>query len=199
MLIESRLFTYESQVLKNPTIQYYDGYWQHEEYFKSIRQDILKVFRFPKLQDERNKLLAQNIQSHQALSIHVRRGDYTSNSFYKDICTTDYYRQAISRMLPECHPDLVCIFSDDIPWCKQHLETILKDTNHEYVDWNNDGNYFIDMQLMSLCHYHIIANSSFSWWGAWLCESPDQKVCAPRKWINREGFHSPVLRNWILI
>ena len=199
MLIENRLFAYESQALKDPAIQYYDGYWQHEEYFKSLRQDILKTFRFPKLQDERNKLLAQKILGHQALSIHVRRGDYTSNSLYKDICTADYYRQAIARMLPECQPDLICIFSDDIPWCKEHLETMIEDISHEYVDWNHDDHYYIDMQLMSLCHHHIIANSSFSWWGAWLCESPDQKVCAPRKWINREEFHSPVLQDWILI
>ena len=195
MLKERPDFTLEPTALTREGSTYYDGYWQHEEYFRDIRDIILQTFRFPEF-DDRNRETAQRLQATNSIGIHVRRGDYTHDKLFHDICDLNYYRQAISRMQQRVGGDLFCIFSDDLRWCREHIAPLLEGRLIVYVDWNRGADSVQDIHLMSLCRHNIIANSSFSWWGAWLNQNPDKVVVAPDKWLHIKGTHSPVPESW---
>lgn len=174
---------------------FYDGYWQHEEYFKDIRSVILKAFTFPILKDK-NLEIWKVVQKSNSASIHVRRGDYLNHPYYKDICELDYYHKAIQYLKDVVAPDVFLVFSNDTEWCRNHLQSLLNDVQVIYVDWNTGSNSYIDMQLMSGCKYNIIANSSFSWWGAWLNTNEDKIVIAPKKWMNIDLKVDPICTSW---
>lgn len=158
---------------------YLDGYWQTEKYFSGISETIRNDFRFQPLTGSANLELQKRIDSTSCVSVHVRRGDYVGHAGLGGICTPDYYNRAleeINRRHPGCAP---VVFSDDIPYCR---ELFAKYSNAIYCDWNRGENSWMDMALMAQCKHHIIANSSFSWWGAWL-GSADGTVIAPSKWF----------------
>jgi hypothetical protein len=118
------------------------------------------------------------------VSLHIRRGDYVSNR--KNIEThgvlgIDYYKRALNFMKEKVKNPQVFVFSDDIPWARENLET---DLSLHFMDDNGVERNYEDLRLMSNCKYHIIANSSFSWWGAWLGKFPDKQIYAPRNWFN---------------
>lgn len=177
---------------------FYDGYWQNEEYFKQIRPIVLNAFQFPTFSDERNIRLADKLRVKNAVSCHVRRGDYLRHPMMC-VCTPDYYMHAIGRMNQQVKPDLYCIFSDDIEWCREHIGKLCEGKEVIYVDWNKGEESFRDMQLMSLCKHNIIANSSFSWWGAWLNQNENKVVMAPEDWMNKRVVNEPICKNWIRI
>lgn len=178
---------------------FYDGYWQNENKFLPIRDKILEAFSFPKFNDNKNIELAELITNKRAVSCHVRRGDYLKDPLY-GVCTSEYYVKAIDEINKRVSPELYCVFSDDIKWCKENLgEIIGKDKEIVFVDWNKGENSFRDMQLMSLCNHNIIANSSFSWWGAWLNNHEDKVVIAPSVWMNKPMVNDPLCDSWIRI
>ncbi len=178
---------------------FYDGYWQNEKNFLPIRNKILETFTFPTFKDGKNKELVKLIASKKTVSCHVRRGDYLKDPVY-GVCTSEYYVKAINEINKKASPELYCIFSDDIHWCKENLCDIIgKDKEIVFVDWNNGKDSFRDMQLMSLCNYNIIANSSFSWWGAWLNNHDDKIVIAPSVWMNKPMVNDPLCDSWIKI
>lgn len=178
---------------------FYDGYWQNENNFLPIRDKILEAFSFPKFNDNKNIELAELITNKRAVSCHVRRGDYLKDPLY-GVCTSEYYVKAIDEINKRVSPELYCVFSDDIKWCKENLgEIIGKDKEIVFVDWNKGENSFRDMQLMSLCNHNIIANSSFSWWGAWLNNHEDKVVIAPSLWMNKPMVNDPLCDSWIRI
>ena len=190
-------FDYENVTRKEDG--FYDGYWQNENNFLPIRDKILEVFSFPQFNDKRNIELAELITNKRAVSCHVRRGDYLKDPLY-GVCTSEYYVKAIDEIKRKVSPDLYCVFSDDIKWCKENLgEIIGKDKEIVFVDWNKGENSFRDMQLMSLCNHNIIANSSFSWWGAWLNNHDDKVVVAPNIWMNKPMVNDPLCDSWIKI
>jgi hypothetical protein len=126
----------------------------------------------------RNKILSTN-----SVSIHIRCGDYLSPkyiSIYGGICTIEYYKRAISYILQTVDNPVFFIFSDDIEWTKDNI-TI---NNAIFVSNNKGINSFLDMYLMSICKHNIIANSSFSWWGAYLNKNKNKKVIMPNRWFN---------------
>ena len=198
MLKEEPNFTLEPSALSLPDSTYYDGYWQHEEYFKHIREEILSTYTFPAFDDERNQTTAQLAASTTSCSIHIRRGDYLTDPLRKGTTNSNYVIAAIRKMQQEVKPEKWLVFSDDIAWCQQHLASTLDATNTIYADWNTGANSIHDMHLMALCRHHIIANSSFSWWGAWLSQQ-DGVTIAPANWMNLENVCSPVPDNWIKI
>ena len=157
---------------------FYDGYWQNENNFLPIRDKILEAFSFPKFNDNKNIELAELITNKRAVSCHVRRGDYLKDPLY-GVCTSEYYVKAIDK--------------------KNLGEIIGKDKEIVFVDWNKGENSFRDMQLMSLCNHNIIANSSFSWWGAWLNNHEDKVVIAPSVWMNKPMVNDPLCDSWIRI
>ena len=161
------------------------GYWQSYKYFKDIEDEIRLAFIFKIKLDEKNDKLLKSINKGISVSIHVRRGDYLKpeNKIFQSICTAIYYKNAIKYIERYVNNPHYYIFSNDIKWCKQNLN--LK--NVTYVDWNIGKDSYKDMQLMSYCKHNIIANSSFSWWGAWLNNNPNKIVCVPEKWFDLPG------------
>ena len=196
MLCEKPNFALEPEALKRYGDTYYDGYWQHEEYFEHIRQELLELFKFPTFTDERNLAIAQEIKATASCSIHIRRGDYLTDPLRKGTTGLEYVEAAIAKMTASAKPERWYVFSDDIIWTQAHLSEWLTDERTCYVDWNQAEHSIDDMHLMSLCQHQIIANSSFSWWGAWLCTRENQTVIAPGKWMNMKDVCSPVPKRW---
>lgn len=174
---------------------FYDGYWQNQDYFLPIRETVLRVYKFPDFLDERNRILSNKLTTGRAASCHIRRGDYLKDPVY-GVCNTRYYLQAIAKLNAIAKPEMYCIFSDDIEWCKLNITPLLSDIDVVFVDWNKGKESYRDMQLMSLCHYNIIANSSFSWWGAWLNNHEDKVVIAPEIWMNKPLVNDPICNEW---
>ena len=138
------------------------------------------------------------LETKDSVSIHVRRGDYLKSRLYKNICEVDYYRNAIIKAKEivgkEAH---FYFFSNDIEWCTNHLSDLIDDNHFHKVDWNTGANSYKDMLLMSGCRVNIIANSSFSWWSAYLNQREDKIVIAPKKWINKKILNPIQLPEWI--
>ncbi len=180
---------------------YLQGYWQSEKYFKDIEKIIRDDFTFSEEPDYQNKQMADTIKCCEAVSLHVRRGDYVSNPVtteYHGICSEDYYRRAVREVERYCKNPQFFVFSDDPSWAKENLETGYPTT---IIDFNGSEKDYEDLRLMSLCQHHIIANSSFSWWGAWLSWNPQKIVIAPKKWFNRPEINTQDLipESWIRI
>ena len=157
---------------------YLDGYWQTEKYFKPLEETIRSDFTFKPLAGEKNLKLEKRVTAEPCTSIHIRRGDYLNHSGLGGICTSAYYEQAIERLRAEQPDSSFVIFSDDIPYCRE----LLSGLSAVFVDWNQGADSWMDMALMSKCTHHIIANSSFSWWGAWLKKCEGTVLC-PRNWF----------------
>ena len=176
------------------------GYWQSERYFVDHAAEIRDDFRFRVLPDDRNRALATRIAHTPAVSVHVRRGDYVTNPATKAVhgaLPLDYYHAAVDRIResePEPH---FYVFSDDPDWCSANLDLGGATT---VVD-HNRGRGSEDLRLMSLCSHHVIANSSFSWWGAWLNAREDKIVVAPQEWMRDDSFDTRDLvpEGWIRI
>jgi hypothetical protein len=118
-----------------------------------------------------------------AVSVHVRRGDYISNpsaQHFHGTCGLDYYKKAVELILSKVNDPHFFIFSDDVKWV---ADNFMKEIRATIVDINDGSSAVKDMQLMSACKHHIIANSSFSWWGAWLGSNADKIVIGPRQWF----------------
>lgn len=158
---------------------YYDGWWQNKRYFL----DTIKELHFVEpVLDEINSSLLTQISSSDSISIHVRRGDYLEPKNarqYGGICTLDYYKKAISVVKEKIASPNFFVFSNDIEWCKHNLLV----SNAIYVTNNTGGNSWLDMYLMSHCKANILANSSFSYWGA-MMNKGKHMVIYPEKWIN---------------
>ncbi len=162
---------------------YLSGYWQSARYFADCASQIRDELAFKLKLTGRNAMLADQIRQCNAVSVHVRRGDYVNNTraaAHHGACSVAYYRDAVQRMVRDAGPAEFYIFSDDPQWV---LENIQVDVPCVYVDHNRGSVSYCDMQLMSLCKHHIIANSSFSWWGAWLNPSTSKIVIAPQNWF----------------
>lgn len=184
-LRKKTIYNHESYVFDERVLKldgyYLEGYWQSEKYFSDIRGKILETYRFPEFASEEQKEYAERIQGSHSVSVHIRRGDYLNYSYLQNICTLDYYKSAM-QYFREKHPldAEFYIFTNDVPWAEEHFQE--KDCH--FVTGNSGADSFRDMQLMSLCKDNIIANSSFSWWGAWLNQNPEKTVIAPERWVN---------------
>ena len=159
-----------------------DGYFQFEKYFHHDRAELLKEFQPRTELDEKNKSVIAQIQNVAAVSLHIRRGDYVFNQAaaqFHGTCNLDYYQRAMSMIENQVKDPVFYIFSDDLNWVKENLK--LK-SPAVYVEHNKGMNSYLDMFLMSHCQHNIIANSSFSWWGAWLNTNSKKIVIAPARW-----------------
>ena len=163
---------------------YLDGYFQSEKYFVKNRNVILNDFLFPKLDEKNNVLLKQIFEDKNSVSIHVRRGDYLKKnvSDYHGCLPLQYYIKSINALSDKFDDLTFYIFSDDNDFVESNFEFI---ENKIVVSGNTGINSWKDMCLMKYCKHHIIANSSFSWWGAWLSER-NGITYAPKYWFNPE-------------
>jgi len=179
-----RHFHFDAQVRDLTPPVYLDGYWQSEKYFSDCAELLRQEFTPSMSLDGENAAMAARIAAVNAVSLHVRRGDYVSEldvSRYHGICPPDYYRSAvdyIAQRVPGIH---LFVFSDDQHWVRENLRFDLPTT---LVAANSPDRGFRDMQLMARCRHHIVANSSFSWWGAWLNPARGKIVVAPRRWFD---------------
>jgi hypothetical protein len=150
------------------------GYFQTEKYFADAADAVRGEFAFhPATVVEAEQRLASI--SEPRLSVHVRRGDYVDQANFHPPCEVGYYAAALARMPPQWR---VILFSDDIAWCRD--QEVFAGERFVFSDGASN---VTDLCMMSLCDHHIIANSSFSWWGAWLGRNPEKRVTAPDRWF----------------
>lgn len=164
---------------------YLIGYWQSERYFAPIADTIRREVRVNAAPEGCNARVLDEIAAGDAVAIHVRRGDYVSNpaaTAYHGLCGLDYYRAAIRRLCESVPQPHFFVFSDDLDWVRANLDTGHPTT---FVGHNTDTPWE-DLRLMAACRHFIVANSSFSWWGAWLGEWPGKQVIAPARWFQAD-------------
>lgn len=163
------------------------GHFQNEKYFSNYADIIRRDFTFKRPLKGKNREIADKIENTESVAIHIRRGDYLTDAMAKNnfaVCDQHYYQKAIDIIRKKIITPRFFIFSEDIQWAKENLKL---DTNTtEFIDWNTGNNSYIDMQLMSICKHVIIANSSFSWWAAWLNTNNNKTVIAPNQWFKEE-------------
>lgn len=160
---------------------YLNGYWQSEKYFEAVGNKIKDSITFQNVNTDALVRHEQQMERHNSVSVHVRLGDYLERSkMYGNICTQEYYKKAFAYMMEHVDSPVFYVFSDE----PEKVEGILKGYDYCMVKENVGSASYKDMYLMSRCKHHIIANSTFSWWGAWLGKKTNQIVLTPSKWNN---------------
>ena len=181
--LKERGFPFNPEVLQVDQPAYLNGYWQSEKYFVSIRDILLHELTPRAALSPANTALAQTMQASPSVSLHIRRGDYVANPEANEIHGTvplEYYRAAVTHIAARVADPHFFIFSDDLAWVQDNLRI---DFPIIFVGAEQRNQDYDDLRLMSCCHHHIVANSSFSWWGAWLNPRTDKIVIAPQKWF----------------
>lgn len=199
-IVKPLTYRYEPEILtpRKGSI-YLDGYWQSFKYFEPFKEDLMTEFSLKGTISKGVLDLKKEIETTQSVSLHIRRTDYLSTSFgqkhYKNL-PLNYYYDAIGNILKRINSSNLFIFSDDIEWCKTHFNSKL---NTNFVTTENPVE---DLYLMSSCKHQITANSSFSWWAAWLNQNKNKIVIAPARWyknVSSEDMQDLLPQNWIKI
>src|SRR6267378_2026020 len=164
--------------IKQPA--YLDGYWQSYKYLEPCAMQIRDELRFNKPLTGRNLETAEHIDRIDSVSIHIRRGDYVSKSGAHGFVGIGYYNKAITRIREEIDSPVFFVFSDDLTWARGNLQL---GNGAIFVSHNTGVSSYEDMRLMSLCKHNIIANSTFSWWAAWLNVNTNKIVVCPSQWL----------------
>ena len=178
---------FDSRFLEAPRDCMLFGYFQTPRYFEDIESSLRDELRMDGLGLETGREeLAENLRSPGSVAVHVRRGDYAGNTVL-DVCGMDYYLEAMRRLRESLPKPRFHIFSDDPAWCETRF------TGDDIViipGGNTRQSPLIDLHSMSLANHHVIANSSYSWWAAWLGKKPGQRVLMPHEWFR--GVHTPI-------
>jgi hypothetical protein len=184
---------------QQPSNTYLFGYWQSEKYFVNIRNLLLEELSVKTPIPTRTAEVVKLMKSTHSVSLHIRRGDFISNpnaaKHHGGICELPYYIKSICEITKLIANPYFFIFSDDQGWAKKNIKT-----NHPqmFIDWNSSAHE--DLRLMSRCKHNIIANSSFSWWGAWLNNNPDKIVISPSQWyVHEQRVMDLIPETWIKI
>ncbi len=178
---------------------YLQGYWQSEKYFRHIAPQLRDELTRPEPADDVNQNVLDEIASEMAVSLHIRRGDYVSNAKTMKVhgtCSQEYYLDAARHIADKTEtPPTFFVFSDDPEWTRENLKLPFP---MRFVSHNPVADPSADLRLMSACRHHVIANSSFSWWGAWLNPSPQKTVVAPQPWFagRKDEEHDIVPESW---
>ena len=178
--IAEKYFHFDPDILDLKDGVYLDGYWQSEKYFVDLAGIIRQEFTVITQQTGKDKELAERMASCESVSLHIRRGSYTFppyNSVH-GTCSLDYYFGCVENLTRIIKHPHFFIFSDEPEWAHDNLKISYPTT---VVDYNGADKDYEDLRLISQCKHHIIANSTFSWWGAWLCENTHKMVLAPKK------------------
>lgn len=194
-------FRYDPAIM-NSTSQHthLSGYFQSELYFKCIERVVRSKLNF---KEKAKDKVAATIRATNSVSLHIRRGDYANNPTthnYHGLCSLDYYERAAAYLAQRIGDSHFFVFSDDLAWARKHLVLPWPVT---FVENCMVTEAYKDMQLMSLCRHHIVANSSFSWWGAWLNTSQNKIVVCPKRWFTNETAQNQTVdlipKAWIRI
>lgn len=179
---ENQNYDYDESKLRpseNFGFSFYWGGWHSEKYFKHLRKDLLQIFSFDEGKlNAGSRFFAESVRRDvNTCSLHVRRGDFLKDSKWGSVVSPDYYQRAMDYVRQICPKVVFYVFSNDIEWCRRQWGG----EGFFYVDCNHGIDSWQDMFLMSICHHHINANSTFSWWGAWLCRFDDAVVIVPKR------------------
>lgn len=172
-----------------------DGFFQSEKYFLDSRNKILNLFSPSKEIEKIIKDKYSHLLEKETIALHVRRGDYLKFPDHHPVQNIEYYKNGISFIKEKKEIENILVFSDDIEWCKKNLQF------ENFIFIENEKDY-IELFLMSRCSNNIISNSSFSWWGAWLNNSAEKVVVAPKKWFEKKINHKTtdiIPENWIIL
>lgn len=165
---------------------YFAGIMHDVAVVSSVKSELLKRFSFSEFEDVQNQQLKQELESCNSVSIHVRKGkDYLIRDVYAGTCDVGYYRDAINYIKKHVTSPKFYLFTDNIEWVKDNMKELLEEA--KVIDWNPSvgwGNHF-DMQLMSHAKHNIIANSTYSWWGAFLNQHNNKIVIGPKQWFSK--------------
>ena len=199
--VMERHFHFDPALLKINHGVYLDGYWQSEKYFLDIEEVVRKELSVKTPPDSWNEQMMERIRNEAAVSLHIRRADYVTNSHTLTVhgcCSLDYYHHAVNLVAEKVESPHFFVFSDDPAWAKSNLQLSFPAT---FVEHNGPDKNYEDLRLMSLCRHNILANSTFSWWGALLNAHPDKMVIAPQKWFNTDKMdpRDLVPQGWIKI
>lgn len=170
-------YTFDESLRNITNDRYVQGYFADERYFKGIENCIRNEFTPKKKLDEINQKILKHIQKTVSVSIHVRRGDFITNKANSQFVGIDYYITAIKKINKSIFNPVFFIFSDDISWCKENLTPLINRV--QFINHNKGKNSYKDLVLMSNCKHNIIANSTFSWWGAWLNQNKNKIFIKP--------------------
>lgn len=162
-----------------------DGYWQEEYLFNRVKEELRKKLVF------KNKVVSNIAED--SVSIHARRGDYIGDHF-ADLSKTDYYQRSIEYIKNRVKNPIFYIFSNDVEWSKQYFSFI-----KEEKIFMPQGSPTNDLQLISLCKHNITANSTYSWWGAWLNNNQSKIVIQPIPWLKKQNIEKLKLEGSVLI
>ena len=178
---EKESFIYDPTVLDRRSDTYFIGFWQSFRYFESIRRDLLKDFILKT--ESRHMQSARKVirDSTHSVSLHIRRGDYLQTASGFAVLKPDHYMRALQVLKEKLSYFDVFVFTDDVKWAQNNLVDIIAPQSMTIIS-NPYLKDYEELVLMSSCNHHIIANSSFSWWGAWLNDKPGKIVIAPRSW-----------------
>jgi len=183
---------FNPSVLALGTDVYLHGYFQSERYFAEFADTLHRELRIGTPPSAENARWLDDIRAGPSVSLHVRRGDYVSTSGVRasfGTCSPDYYRRALARIRERSNTDpTVYVFSDEPGWVRDNLTL---GAPMRVIGHNGGTTAYEDMRLMSACTHHVIANSSFSWWGAWLDSNPKKCVVAPKRWFNDRKLANP--------
>lgn len=175
---ERTLNMFDPSMYRLPDNIYLDGYWQSEKYFRDISDILRSEFQLKNPLSKQSKRIENEMRGVDSVSVHVRRGDYIKHGF--DLMEPDYYVEGISQLALRTNKPHFFFFSDDLDWVRKNIRI---DCPTTYVGHNGNGMEHEDLHLMSICKHHIIANSTFSWWGAWLGENPKKIIIAPKGYL----------------
>jgi len=193
---------YDPEILNLPDGIYLQGYWANEKYFTGIAEIIRHELTVKSPLSGKDKETAGQIASCESVSLHIRRGDYLPNTYTEQIleaCSLDYYLCSVKHIVNIVKRPHFFVFTDDKVWVRKNFQLPYPVT---LVDHNGDDKNYQDMRLMSLCKHNIIANSTFSWWGAWLNNNPGKMVFAPKKWFTekaRSSVRDLIPDSWIKV
>lgn len=190
-------YSYDKNAFERKGSCYYEGYWQCVRYYKKIKDKIIDVFSHP-TPDEYNLKLTKQIEKCNSVGIHVRRGDYLNEPEFSGICDVDYYSKSIDDIKRHSDNPVFYIFSNDLAWCKENIIPLIEGYTYVFVSENKGKKSCWDMFLMTYCKHLIIANSSFSWWGAYLNKNA-ARIYAPYPWINRNCEIDIYEDSWIKV
>lgn len=192
-------FEFDENLFKLKPNTYIEGFFQNEKCFSDVEKELRADFQFKNQPDETNQKLIDKIDSTNSISLHIRRGDYVQKKRYQNLyatCSLDYYKRGVEYIAQKTQNPTLFIFSDDINWVKENLNLPYESV---YVSHNTGVKSYEDLRLMSNCKHNVIANSSFSWWGAWLNNNPDKIIIAPEKWFNDNSINQNdvIPKNWV--
>src|SRR3989344_6898264 len=192
-------YDFDPNILKIKNNTYLDGNWQNEKYFLDTRKEIVKDFTLKNPIDNKYADLIGQIKNTNSVSVHIRRGDYITNKKFSkvyNLLDEKYYQKSVKFITEKISYPHFFIFSDDINWVKRNIDIPYPKT---FVSGENEIKNYEELILMSLCKHNIIANSSFSWWGAWLNKNANKIVISPDKWFNDKIGNTKDLipENWI--